>query len=231
MIRSPISAIWLLAALLLGGCNKDDNPTPKPSGERTNEPEPQTPKNAPQGPFAGFDFAAALAQWQGVWTLPGPLGQTLVWKIDGNELVEFDGERERTYEFSLYSPCQVMFTDPVAAVTNYTTFVVVDGTLRIGHTAAGTVVDDAIIACIGGKIYVLRDDECREWTEIFDDWKSTPVECKVEGEGDDRRLVTPLDTIRFVSDTALASDAILGNVATKVEDYAAAKAALGNVDG
>jgi hypothetical protein len=221
-------ALALALALTLLGCSKDEEPPP--SGERTKEPIPETPKDAPKGPFAGFDFEAAAAKWQGAWTLSGSsLGRTVAWTIEGKQLIEFDGETEKTYEFAIYSPCQVTYTDAEAGVTTYQTFTFADDKLYAGLGSAGTVVGDAgdsIVACMGGKTYVLRGDECFEWSEMFDDWKSEKAECKLEGEGAARKLVTADGELPFVSDTALANSQMQGNVAVAHGDFAAAKAAL-----
>lgn len=224
MPRLPIPALTLLlAALTLPACSKDEEPPP--SGERTKEPVPETPKDAPSGPFAGFDFDAAASKWQGAWTL-SKSGKSVAWTIDGKQLTEFDGAAEKTYEFTIYSPCQIAYTDAEAGVTTYTSFTFVGDKLHAGLGSAGTVVGDAIVACMSGKTFVLRGTECLEWSEMFDDWKSKQVDCKVEGEGDARKLVTPAGELPFVSETALANAQMQHNVAVVHGDFAAAKAAL-----
>lgn len=228
-MRRPTTALALLAALALLGCNSKDEPPP-PSGERTKEPVPEVPKDAPAGPFAGFDFDAATAKWQGAWTLPsGSIGRTVAWTIDGTTLIEFDGQTEKTYEFAIYSPCQVTYTDAEAGVTTYQTFTFASETLHAGLGAAGTVIGDATVACMGGKTYVLRGEECLEWSEMFDDWKSEKADCKITGEGAERKFVTADGELPFIGDTALANQQMQGNVAAKHGDFAAAKAALADV--
>lgn len=218
------TALALAATLTLLGCGKDEDKTP-PSGERTKEPVPETPKDAPAGPFAGFDFEAAASKWQGAWVLPGAaIGQTVAWKVEGNQVTEFDGKTEKTYEFAIYSPCQVAYTDADEGVTTYHTFTFDGDTLHAGLGSAGAVIGDATVACTGGKTYVLRGDECREWSEMFDDWKSKPAECKIEGG----KLVTPSQALPFISATALANRQMQGNVAVKHPDFDTAKAALAN---
>lgn len=218
MSRSPIPALALLAALTLG-CTKHEEPPP--SGERTEEPVPEVPKDAPSGPFARFDFEAAAAKWQGVWTVEGR-----AWKVEGKQLVVFDGTREKTYEFAIYSPCQITYTDAEAGVTTYVTFTFAGDTLHAGLGSAGTVVGDAVVGCMSGKTFVQRGAECLEWSEMFDDWKSKKADCKIEGEGAARKLVTPDGELPFVSETALANTQMQGNVAGKHADFAAAKAAI-----
>jgi hypothetical protein len=218
-----------IAALTLAlGCGKSDETTPdKPSGERTKEPVPETPKDAPKGPFAPFDFAAAQARWQGAWVLGGDvIGKQVAWQIDGDTLVEFDGTRERKLKFTVYSPCQVTSTDEDEGVTSYTTFTFVGDQLHAGLGSAGAVVGDATIVCDGGKTYVLRPDGCTVWSEMFDDWKSEPSTCKIEGEGAGRKFTIDGREIGFLSETALGTAQMQGNVATKHPDFAAAKAAL-----
>lgn len=224
-------AIALLAALLLSGCgNKDDEKQALPSGERSEKPTPETPKDAPKGPFAGFDFAATEARWQGAWVLGGSVaGQQVAWMIDGTKLVEFDGKTEKTYEFELYSPCQVTFTDADAGVTTYKTFTFAGDTLHTGLGSAGTVVGDAMIVCTGGKTYVLRGDECLEWSELFNDWKSEPADCKVVGQGAESKFKVGRSELSLIGDVALVNQQMRGNVAVKHADFAAAKKALTNV--
>ena len=227
--RSLFVLLLPLFTLLVGtACGKDEDKPPLPSGERTEEPKVETPKDAATGPFAGFDFAAAKQRWQGAWVLPGStLGQTVAWHVDGDKVTEFDGTTEKTYAFAVYSPCQVTYTDEEAGVTTYHTFTFAGDTLHTGLGSAGTTVGDAVIGCIGGRTYVLRGDTCEEWSEMFDDWKQQPADCKLEGEGAERKLVTPAGELPFVGDSgALANEQMQGNTATKHADFATAKAAL-----
>lgn len=230
-VIQPFAKASLIAVASLacacGGDKSDDKPEDAPSGERTEEPQPETPKDAPTGPFGAFDFEAAKAAWQGSWVLEGEAaGNQVAWMIDGDALVEFDGEQERKLEFSIYSPCQVAYTDTEAGVTTYKSFVLVDDALHTGLGSAGLVVGDATIACTGGKVYVLRGDSCEAWSEMFDDWKSKPAACKVEGEGEDRTFVADGRELPFVSDTALATVQLQGKIAVKHPNFNAAKAAL-----
>jgi hypothetical protein len=217
-----------LAGLLVVGCGKkDDKPEEAPSGERTKEPVPETPKDAPKGPFAQFDFGAAEAGWQGSWVLEGDVaGKQVAWMIDGKQLVEFDGSKERKLEFSIYSPCQVAYTDTDAGVTVYKSFVFVGDELHAGLGSSGTVVGDSTIVCAGGKTYVLTGDTCEAWSEMFDDWKSEAAECKVEGEGAERKFVVDGREIPFLGEAALGTVQMKANVATKHPNFEAAKQAL-----
>ncbi|PRP94466.1 hypothetical protein ENSA5_40850 [Enhygromyxa salina] len=229
MNGSKQASICALAGLLVLGCGgKDEKPEDAPSGERTKEPTPETPKDAPKGPFAAFDFEAAEASWQGSWVLEGEVaGKPVAWMIDGALLVESDGAKERKLEFSLYSPCQVAYTDTEAGVTVYKSFVFVRDALHAGLGSAGTVAGDSVIACTGGKTYVLTGDECLAWSEMFDNWKSEPANCAIEGEGDARAFVIDGKTkIPFVDDMSLATAQLQGKVAVKHANFEAAKAAL-----
>lgn len=219
----------LLAASFTLACGSGGDAKPKeaPPSERMEEPAPETPKDAPKGPFAGFDFEAAKSAWQGSWVLEGEVaGKQVAWMIDGESLVEFDGEKERKLAFSLYSPCQVSYTDEEEGVTTYKNFALVGTQLHTGLGSSGTVAGDATIVCTGGKTYVLRGETCEAWSEMFDDWKNEPAECKVEGEGEARKFVVGSTEIPFVSDTALATTQLQGKLATKHPNFAAAKAAL-----
>ncbi|PRQ07687.1 hypothetical protein [Enhygromyxa salina] len=223
--------VWrfALAGLLICGCGKKDEvPEGAPSGERTQEPLPEVPKDAPSGPFASFDFEAAEASWQGSWTLDGEVaGKQVAWMIDGATLVEFDGTAERKLEFSLYSPCQITYTDVDEGVTVYKSFTFVRDTLHAGLGSSGTVAGDTVIACHGGKTYVLDGaGTCLAWTERFDDWKSAPATCSVEGEGEARKFVVDGREIEFLDDASLGTLQMKNNVATKHANFAAAKAAL-----
>ncbi|KIG13931.1 hypothetical protein DB30_07426 [Enhygromyxa salina] len=215
--------------MLLCGCGKSDQqPEGAPSGERTKEPVPEVPKDAPTGPFAAFDFDAAEASWQGSWVLEGEVaGKQVAWMIDGSSLVEFDGTTERKLEFSLYSPCQITYTDVEEGVTGYKSFVFVRDTLHAGLGSSGTVAGDAVIVCDGGKTYVLdAAGACLAWTERFDDWKSEPATCSVAGEGDARKFVVEGHEIAFLDDASLGTAQMKNNVAIKHANFAAAKAAL-----
>ena len=228
--RSRLGHVWgfALAGLLVCACGKsDEQPEGAPSGERTKEPTPEVPKDAPTGPFAAFDFEAAEASWQGSWVLDGEGGKQVAWMIDGASLVEFDGTAERKLEFSLYSPCQVTYTDVDEGVTVYKSFTFVRDTLHAGLGSAGTVAGDSVIVCDGGKTYVLdAAGKCMAWTERFDDWKSAPATCSLAGEGETRKFVVDGREIAFIDDVAIGTTQMRNNVATKHANFAAAKAAL-----
>jgi hypothetical protein len=228
--RCGIQHVWrfALAGLLVCGCGKsDEQPEGAPSSERTRDPVPEVPKDAPTGPFASFDFEAAEASWQGSWVLEGEVGgKQVAWMIDGAALVEFDGSNERKLEFSLYSPCQVAYTDVDEGVTVYKSFTFVRDTLHTGLGSAGTVAGDSVIVCDGGKTYVLANGECLAWTERFNDWKSAPASCAIEGEAEARKFVVDGREIAFIDDAALGTVQMQNNVATKHANFAAATAAL-----
>lgn len=225
--RTVVLAVSLLTPLACGD-KKDDKPEAAPSGERTKDPVPETPKDAPKGPFAGFDFEAAKTTWQGSWVLEGEsVGTKVAWMIDGEQLVAFDGTSEKKLKFTIYSPCQVTTTDEDAGMTSYTNYAIIDGQLHAGLGSSGTVVDGGTtIVCTGGKTYVLADGKCEAWSEMFDDWKSEPADCKIEGEGAERKFVANGNEVPFVSDTALATAQLKANVATKQPNFDAAKQAL-----
>jgi hypothetical protein len=226
--RSVAARLLALAGLLMSGCGKSDAPPEDaPSSERTRDPVPEIPKDAPTGPFAAFDFEAAEASWQGSWVLEGEAsGKRVAWMIDGSALVEFDGSTERTLEFSLYSPCQVAYTDVDEGVTVYKSFTFVRDTLHAGLGSAGTVAGGSVIVCDGGKTYVLTNGECLAWTERFNDWDSAPATCAIEGEAEARKFVVAGREIGFIDDAALGTSQMRNNVATKHANFAAAKAAL-----
>ena len=222
---SLVAAVGLLT--IACGDKGKDKAEDKPSGERTEEPEPETPKDAPSGPFKEFDFEAAKAAWQGAWVLEGDMaGKQVAWKIEGESLIEFDGEKETKLEFSVYSPCQVTYTDTDKGMTTYKSFVFVGDKLHTGLGSSGVVAGEATIACTGGKVYVLRGETCEAWSEMFDDWKAKPAECKIEGEGEARKFIADGSELPFVSDRALATLQLQGKVAAKHPDFDAAKAAL-----
>lgn len=231
MIRNEHVWRFALAGLLVCACGKkEERPEGAPSGERTKDPAPEVPKDAPTGPFAAFDFEAAEASWQGSWVLDGESGgKQVAWMIDGRSLVEFDGAAERKLEFSLYSPCQVTYTDVDEGVTVYRSFTFVRDTLHTGLGSAGTVAGDSVIVCDGGKTYVLDGaGECLAWSERFDDWKSAPATCEIKdaAEGEPRKFVVDGREIAFIDDVALGTMQMQNNVAIKHANFAAAKAAL-----
>lgn len=232
--RAVALVVPTLLVLSSLACKDDPRPEDAPSGERTKEPVPETPKDAPTGPFASFDFEAAKSAWQGSWVLEGEVaGKQVAWMIDGEQLVEFDGERERELEFSLYSPCQVAYTETLddGSTTGFKSFTFARDTLHAGLGAAGTVAGDTTIACAGGKTYTLRGDQCQAWSEMFNDWKAQPAECAVQGEGAERKFVVDGRELSFFDDMALGTEQLRGNVATKYPNFEAAKAALAGAAG
>lgn len=227
MTRST-KAMLVLACTLLFACGKaDEVPEGAPSGERTKEPVPETPKDAPRGPFAAFDFAAAKQAWQGAWVLEGEvIGSRVAWLVEGDRVRIFDGQSERELGFSVYSPCQVTTTDADAGVTTYTSFTFVGEQLHAGLGSSGTVAGESVIVCDSGQTYVLTGATCAAWTEMFDDWKSEPASCKVEGQGPERKFVVDDRSIAFLGERSLGTEQMKANVARKFPNFEAAKAAL-----
>jgi hypothetical protein len=217
-----------LALTLVLACGKsDEKPEGAPSGERTKEPVPEVPKDAPSGPFAAFEFAAAKQAWQGAWVLEGEvIGSRVAWLVEGDRVRMFDGVAERELGFAVYSPCQVTTTDEEAGVTTYTSFTFVGEQLHAGLGSSGTVAGESVIVCDSGKTYVLTGATCAAWTEMFDDWKSEPASCKIEGQGPDRKFVIDDRSIAFLGERSLGTDQLKGNVASKYPSFEAAKAAL-----
>lgn len=238
LLRLTTPALVATAVIALPACKGDkaeDDDEAKPSGERSVEPEPELPKDAPAGPFAGYDFDAAKQRWQGAWVLPGSVpGKTLAWEVAGDAVTVFDGEDSKRFDFAIYSPCQVTFTDAEAGETTYKSFVFAGDTLHTGLGSAGMVLPasegkgERTVVCAGGKVYVLDDEGCGEWSEIFDDWKREDGECRIEGEGEERRFVAGSSKLEFIAADALATAQMKANVARKFDDLEAAKAALGD---
>jgi hypothetical protein len=230
MFRSTTVMLVLVSALAFGCGKSDEKPEGAPSGERTKEPVPETPKDAPSGPFAAFDFAAAKQAWQGAWTLEGEvIGRRVAWMVEGDRVRVSDGQTERELGFAIYSPCQVTTTDEAEGVTTYTNFTFVGAQLHAGLGSSGTVAGQSVIVCDGGKTYVLTGANCEAWSELFDDWKGEPATCKLEGEGAERRFVIDDRSIPFLGEGSLGTDQMKANVATKYPNFDAAKAALADV--
>jgi hypothetical protein len=235
MFRS-MTAMVLVAALGLGCGKSEERPEGAPSGERTKDPVPETPKDSPSGPFAAFDFAKAKHAWQGAWVVEGEvIGSKVAWLVQGDRVRVFDGKTERELGFAVYSPCQVTTTDEEAGVTTYTSFTFVGEQLHAGLGSSGTVVagqpagasdTETVIVCDGGKTYVLTGDRCVAWTEMFDDWKDEPATCMVQGQGPERKFVVDGRSIPFLGETSLGTDQMKANVASKQPNFDAAKAAL-----
>jgi hypothetical protein len=241
MSRSFQAFFWvvLMLGFALGpGCGKsDERPEGAPSGERTKEPVPETPKDSPSGPFAGFDFAAAKQAWQGAWVLEGDVvGSHVAWLVEGDRVRVFDGQTERELGFAVYSPCQVTTTHDGedGSVTTYTNFTFVGDQLHAGLGSSGTVAagpagtsdSEKVIVCDGGKTYVLTGDRCVAWSELFDDWKDEPATCTLEGQGADRKFVVDGRSIGFLGEASLGTEQMRANVASKQPNFDAAKAAL-----
>ncbi|MFV8754248.1 hypothetical protein ACNOYE_27200 [Nannocystaceae bacterium ST9] len=224
--RHGLPALILLASL---ACSGEPEDKPKPSGERTHEPVPETPKDAPSGPFAKFDFASAADRWQGDWVVAGASAERkLAWHVAGDRVTQAgqDGQ-EANFRFAVYSPCQVGYTDDEAGETTFANFAFAEGRLHVGLGATGVALGETtLVVCDGdGQVYVLEGAQCSKWSEMFDDWKRSPGKCSVEGEGAARRFVVGETRLRFVGD-ALLDDSMIEQVASKHADFAAAKAAL-----
>lgn len=223
--RTATLAFTLVFAFACG--KSDEKPEGAPSGERTKEPVPETPKDAPRGPFASFDFAAAKQAWQGAWVLEGDvIGSRVAWFVEGDRVRMFDGKTERELGFTVYSPCQVTTTDEEAGVTTYTSFTFVGEQLHAGLGSSGTVAGESVIVCDGGKTYVLTGATCEAWSEMFDDWESKPAGCKIEGQGPDRKFMIDDRSIAFLGEASLGTDQMKANVVSKYPNFDAAKAAL-----
>jgi hypothetical protein len=238
MLRPPMHhrlRVAILLALGVAGCSRDAEDSPKPTGERTRDPVPETPKDAPTGPFAKFDFAAAADRWQGAWRFAGesPIAD-VAWNVAGDRVTQLAGDRgpdaaEASFRFAIYSPCQITFTDDEAGETTYVNFVFVGDQLHAGLGATGVVLGESIVVCgSDGEIHVLTGDTCLRWSEMFDDWKSKPATCRVAGEGAERVFVVGETQLSFVGD-ALLEASMRDSIATKHADYAAAKAARGSL--
>jgi hypothetical protein len=224
MVHRPAA---IVLALVVAGCSRDAEDSPKPTGERTHEPVPETPKDAPTGPFAKFEFAKAAERWQGAWVLPGSSPSARVaWNLVGESLAQTGPDAgETSFRFAVYSPCQVAYTDDEAGETTYLNFVFVGDRLHAGLGATGVVLGDSIVVCDGdGQIHVLTGDRCERWSEMFDDWKSSPGKCRIDGEGAERVFVAGETRLGFVGD-ALLEDSMRESIAIRHADYAAAKAA------
>lgn len=227
MTWSPKTMLVFACALAFACGKSDEKPEGAPSGERTKEPVPELPKDAPSGPFAAFDFAAAKQAWQGAWVLEGDvIGSRVAWLVEGDRVRMFDGHSERELGFAVYSPCQVTTTDEAAGVTSYTSFTFVGAQLHAGLGSSGTVAGESVIVCDGGKTYVQTGATCEAWTEMFDDWKSEPASCKIEGQGPERKFVIDDRSIAFLGEGSLGTDQMKANVASKYPNFEAAKAAL-----
>jgi hypothetical protein len=237
MSRSIHATLVLVSALGMGCGKSDERPEDAPSGERTKEPVPETPKDAPTGPFAAYDFAAAKQAWQGAWVLEGDvIGSRVAWLVEGDRVRVFDGKTERELGFAIYSPCQVTTTDDRedGSVTTYTNFTFVGEQLHAGLGSSGTVLADpagrkdanAVVVCDGGKTYVLTGDRCVAWSEMFDDWKGEPAICTLEGQGSDRKFVVDGNAIAFLGEASLGTEQMRANVALEQPNFDAAKAAL-----
>jgi hypothetical protein len=230
MLRPPMhhrSRATILLALLVAGCSREGDDTPKPTGERTHDPVPQTPKDAPSGPFAKFDFAGAAERWQGAWVVPGlSASAPSAWHVVGDALTQSGPDAvEASFDFAVYSPCQVGYTDDEAGETTYLNFVFVGDRLHVGLGAAGVVLGESIVVCDGeGQIHVLTGDRCERWSEMFDDWKSEPGKCRVDGAGADRVFVVGETRLGFEG-AALLEPSMRESIAIRHADYAAAKAA------
>ncbi len=218
--------------MLLLGCSRDSEDSPKPSGERTHEPVPETAKDAPTGPFAKFDFAAASKRWQGAWVLAGGVSNTSVaWHVEGDQVTVAQASADASptkLRFAVYSPCQVSTTDDAAGETTYLNFAFVGEQLHAGLGATGVVLGETTVVCDGGQIYVLDAAQCQRWSELFDDWSSEPAQCRIEGEGADRVFVVGETRLSFPSQsplTLLEAD-MLDRRASWHADFSAAKAAL-----
>lgn len=214
----------LALAALLGGVACKDAPD-RPSGERTVEPVPETPKDAPTGPFAGFDFADAKQRWQGAWHLPS----NEAWWVEGDRVTVFDpglGGDRGEMAFAIYSPCQVTITDEGRGITEYRYYALAGDALHVAPLGPfGTTLGDKAVVCRFADTLVLEGETCESWIEMFDDWKGSPSQCQISGQGDGRRFVAGEDSLRAVAGAWVPEDAAETR-AKAHPDFDAAKAAL-----
>ncbi len=214
---------FLVATLATAGCSSED-PTPKPSGERTREVVPETPKDAPSGPFAAFDFAAASARLQGVWLVAGA---NAVWSVEGDRLGIAHGDgRTQTLKLSVYSPCQLALTDDAAGETTYWNFAFDDERVWLGLGPRGRTLGEDLVVCdAAGQVFVLQGETCSRWSEMCDDWKRQAGKCRVEGQGSARRFVVGEARLEFEGGVLL-DPAMREQLAIRHADVEAAKQAL-----
>jgi hypothetical protein len=214
---------FLVAIVATGGCSSED-PAPKPSGERTREVVPETPKDAPSGPFSAFDFEAASRRLQGTWLVAHA---SAVWSIEGDRLVIAHGDgRTQSLRWSVYSPCQLALTDDAAGETSYWNFAFDDERVWLGLGPLGRTLGEDLVACdANGQVFVLEGETCSRWSEMFDDWKRQPGKCRVDGQGSERRFVIGEARLEFEGSVLLAPD-MREQLAVRHADVEAAKQAL-----
>lgn len=225
--RSAASGLDVLGFTFLvatvASCSSEE-PAPKPSGERTREVVPETPKDAPSGPFAAFDFEAAAQRMQGAWLVAGAKA---VWSVEGDRLVIAHGDgRTQSLRWSVYSPCQLALTDEAAGETSYWNFAFDDERVWLGLGALGRTLGEDLVVCDAeGQVFVLRGETCSRWSEMFDDWKRKPGKCRVEGQGSERRFVVGETRLSFEGGVLLAPE-MHEQLAVRHADLDSAKRAL-----
>lgn len=189
----------------------------------------------------------ATEAWQGAWTSRMTLemggthsmaGDPAAIEVKGDKATVFDGKADHALDFAITSPCSARFTqalDKGGKSFHDKQFVLKDGKLLIGESAAGYRKGKTAVVCTvgaSGGVYVVPETgDCEAWEVHFDKWESKKDTCAWSQEGGKEvlKLGTGDWATKVTSDgDLLMSDQFIeeSKLSDKVADMATAKSAI-----
>ena len=176
------------------------------------------------GTWKKADTQAAL---QGAWVGPG-LGNSLnkaAWEVTGDTIKVFDGKAEATYKLEMEAPCKLGLKG-ADGTTTYFAIVMKDGKPLFSGGNAGQRAGDHAVMCAGLQIWSVEKGKCHE-KSLSGRWEeNTKCGFRKNAAGKEEFFWTWMDkqeAAEMEGDYLMPSK---DGLATKVADYAAAKAAL-----
>lgn len=222
---SMLRLSWLVVLVMLvlvGCCKKEEGAPPEKGPEAAEAAKPEK-----AGPFADFDLDAVKTKLQGAWVI-----RNQAWEVRGNQVTIFDGQKEKTEELEIVSPCKIGLVTKTerGSSTDYLKYTSDGEKLYVGMGNAGVRHKDAIVACGFNAVLVHKEDKCTAFKQGFrGDWESEPAECGIEKRGEDEFFNFKAGMTRGslkIMRNALLSAQMERNVAEKVASFEEAKGKL-----
>lgn len=226
---------FLVVAVVAPACKKQeaDSKSP-PATAKSSEPGATSPEPG-TGPWASWNMAARRAAFEGAHVTPGDmLGSWQAWNVAGDKVTTWDGQKEKTLELAVISPCEVKIIEKSESGSSSTTghYTLADGKLIQGLGDAGSRHGGEAVACVSNTVFTLdAKGTCTEWSApMFDGGKyeQKPGTCGFRKEGGNEVFAVTVgghETLLEVHGDALTSSQLWQTHSEKLADYAAAKAA------